>query len=69
MANERTENDLLFDLVKTLHGDGLTDEQLDVVKARVDDIVTAGEAMRAVPLDNADEPFVTFVPLDAKSQR
>ena len=69
MADKRTENDLLFDLVKTLHGDGLTDEQLDAVKARVDDIVTAGEAMRAVPLDNADEPFVTFVPLDTRPQR
>jgi hypothetical protein len=69
MADERTENDLLFDLVKTLHGQVLTDEQLDAVKARVDDIVTAGRAMRAVPLGNADEPFVTFVPLDTRPQR
>ena len=66
MADERTENDLLFDLVKGLHGEGLSDEQTNAVRGRVDEIVAAGEAMRAVRLDNADEPFIVFAPYDPR---
>ncbi len=68
MADVRTENELLFDLVNSLHGVGLTDEQTDAMKARVDEIVEAGEAMRAVPLDNSDEPFIVFAPLDTRNE-
>ena len=68
MADARTENELLFDLVNSLHGEGLTDEQTDAMKARVDEIVEAGDAMRAVPLDNADEPFIVFAPHDARNE-
>ena len=66
MLDERTENQLLSEFVKTLHGDGLTDEEFAAVSGRVDDIVRAGESLRAVPLNNADEPFIKFVPLDMR---
>ena len=68
MADVRTENELLFDLVNGLHGVGLTEEQTEAMKARVDEIVAAGEAIRAVPLDNADEPFIVFAPLDTRNE-
>lgn len=69
MLDERAENELLFDLVKTLHGDGLTDEEFAAVSGRVDDVVRAAESLRAVPLKNTDEPFVLFAPLDMRAQR
>ena len=43
-------------------GAGLTDEQVAVVRERVAAALQAGEDMRAVSLDNADEPFTTFTP-------
>lgn len=48
----------LTDIVRGRYGDrmsaGELDEALDVVRA----IVKASDAMRAVPLDNGDIPFV-----------
>ena len=49
-------------LVREMHGAGLTDDQLAIVRQRVDDVVNAAEAMRAVALDNSDEPFSVFTP-------
>ncbi len=43
-------------------GAWLTDEQVAVVRERLVAALQAGEAMRAVPLDNTDEPFTTFAP-------
>ena len=43
-------------------GAGLTDDQVAVVRERLVAALQAGEAMRAVPLDNADEPFIIFSP-------
>ncbi len=43
-------------------GAKLTDEQAAVVRERVAAALQAGEDMRAVSLDNADEPFTTFTP-------
>jgi anti-sigma factor RsiW len=51
-------------LVRAIHGAGLTRAQLAIVRQRVGDIVDAAEAMRAVRLDNADEPFSVFAPHD-----
>jgi hypothetical protein len=62
-----SEADLLFDLVKERHGKGLTAEQLAVVRDRAGLAVEAAEAMRAVRLNNADEPLSIFVPYDAEA--
>jgi hypothetical protein len=58
-----------FDLVRDLHGDGLTEAQLSIVRERVDDVVNAGEMMRTVTLDNAEEPFSVFTPYDPGAAR
>ena len=58
-----------FDLVRDLHGDGLTEAQLAIVRERVDDVVNAGEMMRTVALDNAEEPFSVFTPYDPGAAR
>ena len=70
MANDRsnkaTAAQHYFDLVRELHGDGLTDAQLAIVRERVDDVVNAGVALRAARLDNADEPFFVFTPYEPR---
>jgi hypothetical protein len=52
----------LFALVCERYGDRLTPAQLDDVKKGVEGIVLAARALRAVKLQNADEPFPPFVP-------
>ena len=52
----------LFALVNDRYGDRLTPVQLDDVKKSVEGIVRAARALRAVRLQNADEPFPPFVP-------
>ena len=52
----------LFALVCDRYGDRLTPAQLDDVKKSVEGIVRAARALRAVRLQNADEPFPPFVP-------
>ncbi len=61
---KETETQHHYALVRAMHGRGLTRAQLAIVRQRVDDIVNAGEAMRAVRLDNAAEPFSVFAPYD-----
>jgi hypothetical protein len=67
MPGNASEAERLYELVKELHGAGLTDEQLEQVRQRIDTVVETGEALRASPLDNADEPFIVFAPHDTKA--
>ena len=64
MSSESTDKEVdeRFSIVKRLYGDRLTTEQLDEVRKGVVGIVEAAEAMRAVKLENGDEPFSVFVP-------
>ena len=64
MSDETTnkEVDERFNIVKRLYGDRLTAEELDEVRKGVEGIVEAAESMRAVKLENGDEPFSVFVP-------
>ena len=64
MSDETTnkEVDERFNIVKRLYGDRLTSEELDEVLKGVEGIVEAAESMRAVKLENGDEPFSVFVP-------
>jgi hypothetical protein len=52
----------LFALVRDRYGDRLTHAQLDDVKKGVEGTVRLARALRAVKLQNADEPFPPFVP-------
>ena len=61
----RAEVEALFALVRERYGDRLTPEQLDGVKKGVEGIVKAARALRAVRLENSDEPMQPFVPYRA----
>jgi len=50
----------LFALVANRYGDQMTTEQLDEIKKMVEGQVEAARALRAVRLNNADEPFQAF---------
>jgi hypothetical protein len=56
----------LFTLVRDRYGDRLTPAQLDDVRKGVEGVVLAARALRAVKLENADEPFPPFVPYRAE---
>ena len=60
----RTESDgrCLFDMLQRRYGERLTPEQLEQVHQGVDAIRQAAEKLRAVKLENSDEPFARFVP-------
>ena len=59
---ERSETELLFDLVRARYGSRLTPEELEAVRAGVGTIVDAVKALRAARLDNADGPLLPRVP-------
>ena len=61
----RAEAEALFALVRERYGDRLTPEQLDGVRKGVEGIVNAARALRAVRLENTDEPMPPFVPYRA----
>jgi len=52
----------LLELIKTRYGDRLTPDQLAEVRASLQAILDAAEAMRAVKLQNGDEPNQHFKP-------
>ena len=60
----RTETDSqhLYEMLKQRYGDRLNPEQLEEVKKGVETIQQAADKLRAVKLDNSDEPFSVFVP-------
>ena len=64
MSSEAIDNEVeeRFNIVKRLYGDRLTAEELDEVRKGVVGIVEAAESLRAVKLENGDEPFSVFVP-------
>lgn len=51
-----------FNVVKDLYGDRLDDEQLEQVRRGVQGIVAVAEELRAIKLDNGNEPFSVFAP-------
>ena len=56
----------LLALVRERYGDRLTPAQLDEVRKGVEGVVLAARALRAVRLENWDEPFPPFVPYRAR---
>lgn len=55
----------LFRMVRDRYGDRLDAEQLEEVKQGVEAISEAAQALRAVKLENGDEPLSTFTPYRA----
>ena len=60
-----SESDLLFAFVSRRYAERLTAEQLEALRRSVDDVARLTAALRAVKLDNADEPFQRFEPYRA----
>ena len=60
----RTETDsqCLYEMLKHRYGERLNPEQLEEVKKGVETIRQAADKLRAVKLENSDEPFSLFVP-------
>ena len=68
MNGEATEREVedRFKMVKGLYGDRLDDEQLEGVRQGIEGIVAASQALRAVKLENGDEPYSVFTPYRAE---
>ena len=62
------ENDLgveaesLFETVRQKYGERVDEEQLEAVRKEVGEIARNAEVLRAVKLDNGDQPFFVFAP-------
>ena len=56
------ESEAMMSIVRQRYGDRLNEEQLQEVQKRIDGIAKAAEALRAVKLENGDEPFSIFAP-------
>ena len=66
MPDTTAEVESLLSIVRARYGDRLTPEQLRAVRQNIEAIVTAACALRAVRLDNTDEPAAPFVPYRAE---
>jgi len=55
-----SETELLFAFVRRRYAERLTAEQLEALRRSVEEVTRLTEALRAVKLDNADEPFQRF---------
>jgi hypothetical protein len=60
-----SETDVLFELIRARYGERLTAEQLAGVRLGIEAIVEQAAALRAIRLDNADEPVQRFMPFRA----
>lgn len=59
--------DALFALVRARYGARLTAAELDEVRKGIEAVVESARALRAVRLQNADEPAQPFMPFRADS--
>ena len=51
--------------VKTRFGDRFDAAQWEVIRENIKDLKKCGDRLRAVPMGNADEPEIVFVPYRA----
>ena len=63
---ENPEVETLFQMVSDRYGDRLDAEQLEEVRKGVETIAEAAQALRAVKLENGDEPLSIFTPYRAE---
>ena len=52
----------MFERIKALYGDRLDEEQLATIEASLEPMIDILEKIRAVPLENSDEPYSIFKP-------
>ncbi|MDP2901476.1 MAG: hypothetical protein Q8O47_10990 [Candidatus Bathyarchaeota archaeon] len=64
---QKKEADTLFELVKEKYGDRVTADELDEMRKGLDAILSAATAMRAVKLENGDEPYQFFKPSQGRN--
>ena len=65
MSDEKpmeNEADHLFNMVKGQCGDRLSPAELEEVRKMVESNLEAARALRAIKLDQRDEPFLVFTP-------
>jgi hypothetical protein len=62
MSHPRNEADKLFEIIKARYGDRVTADELEEMRKGLDAILDAAKAMRAVKLENGDEPYQFFKP-------
>jgi len=58
----RSEEELLFSLVRERYASRLTPEELEAIRTGLASIVEGARALRAVRLDNADGPLLPHLP-------
>jgi hypothetical protein len=63
----RAEADVLFELVLRRYGSRLDAAELDGVRKGIQGVVEGARALRAVRLENGDEPFQPFAPYRSDS--
>ena len=63
---ESAEAEAVFQMVSDRYGARLDAEQLEEVKKGVETIAEAAQALRAVKLENGDEPLSIFTPYRAE---
>ena len=56
------ETQILFSLVQTLYGSQVSGDELVEIQNQVDAIMESVEKLRAIPLNNDDEPTLRFTP-------
>ena len=56
------DGDILFTLIQTRYGDRVTQDELDEMRKSLIAILDGATAMRAVKLENSDEPHQFFKP-------
>jgi hypothetical protein len=56
------EADILLTLIQERYSDRVTHEELEEIRKSLNAIIDNSSAMRAIKLENCDEPFQTFRP-------
>jgi hypothetical protein len=56
------EADILFTLIQTRYGDRVTPDELEEMRKSLNAILDGATAMRAIKLENSDEPHQFFKP-------
>jgi len=56
------EADRLFEIIKARYGDRVTADELEEMRRGLDAILDSAKAIRAVKLENGDEPYQFFKP-------
>ncbi|MBM3947655.1 MAG: hypothetical protein FJ312_00145 [SAR202 cluster bacterium] len=63
---QRSESELLFQMIKNRYGHLLKPEQLEEVRSQVELALCTSEEMKAVKLSETDSPAIGFRPYRAK---